>query len=135
MEEGVVWAPERTARRFEFRADDDFKHAKDPMFYVKLSELVGQVAGTDKLTCEEKAVASLTSSGVKNVKSTKTKWGNYPVFVLTGDAKGTAMFTAFVGLNSPDGWALVVNYRVPTGKGHPTDEEKKIWERFINESK
>ena len=136
MEEGVIWAPERTARHFEFGADKTLANAKDPMFYVRLSETVSQMPGTDKFKGEERMVAALTSSGVKNVKSSKTKWGHYPVLALTGQAKsGVAMFTAFLGINSPDGWVIAINYRVPTAKGHPTDEEKKIWERFLNETK
>ncbi|CAN5755758.1 hypothetical protein BH09VER1_BH09VER1_12690 [soil metagenome] len=136
MEEGVMWAPERTAHHFEIGADDNIATAKDPLFYVRLSKTVSQVPGTDKFKGEENMAATLTSSGVKNVKIRKTKWGDFPVLALTGQAKsGLAMFTAFLGINSPDGWVIAINYRIPTAKGHPTDEEKKIWERFLNETK
>jgi hypothetical protein len=85
---------------------------------------------------DENIIANLTASGVKDVKLQKNKWGNYPVLALTGMAKGNSpMFTAFLGINSPDTWVIAITYKVPSGKGHPTDEEKKVWERFLNETK
>ena len=136
MEEGVIWAPEDTARHFEFGADTAIANAKEPLFYARLSATVTQIPKSDKFSAEDSMAARLTSSGVRNVNTRKTKWGNYPVLVLTGDApEGLSMFTAFVGINSPDGWVIVINYRVPSGKGHPTESEKAIWDRFINETK
>ena len=58
------------------------------------------------------------------------------MLTFTGQARsGVAMFTAFLGTNSPEGWVIAINYRVPTAAGHPTSEEAKIWERFVNETK
>src|SRR5262249_7111544 len=53
MNEGNVWAPERTARQFEFNAEKKFSNTKDPMFYVHLSSEVGQEPGRDTFTNEK----------------------------------------------------------------------------------
>jgi len=136
MEDGVVWAPERTARRFEFGADRKFKNLKDPMFFAALSAEVAQQPGGDTFTNEKNIVANYSGAGLKNVKSTKTKWGSYPVLTLTGDRPdGSPIFVAWVGINSPEGWTILVDYRLPSGKGHPSDEEKKIWDNFLNQTK
>jgi hypothetical protein len=136
MSDGVFWAPERTARHFEFGADKKLSNAEDPLFFVHLSDSVGQMPGTDKFTIEKDLVANLTSSGTKKVKSSKSKWGDYPVLSVAGERPdGSPVFVAWVGINSPDGWAMLIDYRVPPQKGHPTVEEKKIWEKFLNETK
>jgi hypothetical protein len=48
---------------------------------------------------------------------------------------GAPMFVAWVGANTPEEWTVLINYRVPHGKGHPTEEEVKTWERFLTETK
>ena len=136
MYDGVIWAPERTARQFEFGADRKFSNAKDSLFYIKLSDEVGQNPNTDTFTNEKNIVANFSVAGLKKVKSSKTKWGVYPVLSLTGERPdGSPVFVAWVGINSPDGWTILIDYRVPQGKGHPTDGERKIWEKFLSETK
>ena len=70
MEDGVIWAPERTARQFEFGAEHKFEKAKNPMFFVRLSSEVGQFPGRDTFTNEKDIVRNYTAAGLKNVKST-----------------------------------------------------------------
>ncbi len=136
MTDGVIWSPERTARQFEFGADRKFSNAKDPVFYVVLSDQVGQQPGGDTFTNEKDIVANYFAAGLKEVKSGKAKWGSYPVLSLTGERPdGSPVFVAWIGINSPDGWTVLVDYRVPHGEGHPTKEERKIWERFLSETK
>lgn len=136
MYDGVVWSVERTARQFEFGADRKFSNAKDPMFYVVLSAEVGQIPGSNTFTNEKDLVANFTALGLKKVKSDKTKWGAYPVLSLTGERPdGSPVFVAWVGINSPDAWTILIDYRVPRGEGHPTKEEKKIWEKFLSDTK
>lgn len=136
MAKGVLWAPQKTALHFEYGADKQIGNAKEPLFYLRLSETVTQSPGTDKISAEKNGVAALTASGVKNVRSRRLRWGDYPVFVLTGEpTQGPLMYTAFVGLNSPEGWVLAITYRVPNSKGHPTDEERRIWEAFLDQTK
>jgi hypothetical protein len=48
---------------------------------------------------------------------------------------GSPVFVAWIGINSPDGWTILVDYRVPRGEGNPTKEEKKIWEKFLSGTK
>ena len=136
MTDGVIWSPERTARQFEFGADRKFSNAKDPVFYVVLSDQVGQQPGGDAFTNEKNIVANYSAAGLKKVKSAKTKWGDYPVLSLTGERPdGSPVFVAWVGINSPDGWTILIDYRIPRGDGHPSKDEKQIWERFLSETK
>ena len=135
MYDGNVWAPERSARRFEFGAEKNFLKTQDPMFYVRLSGDVGQNPGKDTFTNEKNIEANFTKMGLKKVKSAKTKWGDYPVLSVTGErSDGTPVFVAWMGFNSPDGWTVIIDYRVPKGEGHPTKEEREIWVRFLNET-
>lgn len=136
MYDGNIWAPERTARQFEFATEKKFSNAKDPLFFVQLSESVGQEPGGDSFTHEKDLEATFGKLGVKGVKVAKRKWGDYPVLSVTGERPdGSPVFAAWVGINSPDGWTIKIEFRVPKGKGHPTREEKQIWERFLTETK
>lgn len=136
MYEGNVWAPERTARQFEFSAEKKFSNTKDPMFYVQLSSDVGQEPGSDRFTNEKNIEANYTKAGLRKVQSAKTKWGSYPVLSLTGERPdGSPVFVTWLGINSRDGWTVFIDYRVPKGKEHPTKEERQIWETFLNETK
>lgn len=132
--DGVIWAPERTARQFEFGGDGKLNGAKDPLFHVAITPLVMQKPGTDQFTNEKDLAAKSSATGLKKVKTAKTEWGEYPVLSMTFEnpLDGATMFVAWVGLNSPDGWTVLVNHRIPQAKGHPTNEELKIWERFLN---
>ncbi len=136
MYDGNFWAPERTARQFEFSAERKFSNTQDPIFYVQLSSDVGQHPGRDTFTNEKNIEANFSKMGLKKVKSSKSKWGDYPVLSLTGERPDNSpVFVAWVGINSPDGWTILVDYRVPKGKEHPTKEEQQIWKRFLTETK
>ena len=135
--DGVIWAPERTARQFDFGGSGKLNEAKEPLFHVAVTPLVRQKAGTDEFTNEKDLAAKTKAAGVKKVKVTKTKWGTYPVLSMTFEnpLDGATMFAAWVGANSTAEWTVLINYRVPQGKEHPTKEEMKIWERFLKETK
>jgi hypothetical protein len=135
--DGVIWATESTARQFEFGGNGKLNEAKEPLFHVAVTPLVRQVAGTKQFTNEKDLEAKSKASGLKKVKVAKTKWGSYPVLSMTYEnhLDGATMFVAWVGANTPEEWTVLINYRVPQGKGHPTKEELKIWERFLSETK
>jgi len=135
--DGVIWSPERTARQFEFGDNGKLNEAKEPLFHVAITPLVRQKAGTDQFSNEQDLEAKSKASGLKNVKVAKSKWGNYPVLSMTFEnpLDGATMFVAWVGANTPEEWTVLINYRVPQGKGHPTKEELKTWERFLSETK
>jgi hypothetical protein len=136
MYEGNIWAPERTARQFEHSAEHKFSNAKDPMFFVHLSSDVAQIPGKDSFTNEKELETTFTGLGMQKVKSKKLKWGDYPVLSLTGERpNGSPVYVAWIGINSPDGWTILVDYRVPKGKNHPTRDERKIWDTFLSETK
>jgi hypothetical protein len=135
--EGVIWAPERTAHQFEFGGSGKLNEAKEPLFHVTITPLVRQIAGTEQFPNEKDLETKSMVSGLKKVKVAKTKWGNYPVLSMTFEnpLDHATMFVAWVGANIPEEWVVLINYRVPQGKGHPTKEELKIWERFLSETK
>jgi hypothetical protein len=135
--DGVIWAPERTARQFEFGGNGKLNEAKEPLFHIAVTPLVRQNAGTEQFTNEKDLEAKSKASGLKNVRVAKTKWGDYPVLSMRFEnpLDGASMFVAWVGANTPEEWTVLINFRVPQGKGHPTKEELKIWERFLSETK
>ena len=135
--DGVIWAPERTARQFEFGGSGKLNEAKEPLFHVAITPLVRQIAGTQQLTNEKDLEAKSKASGLKNVKVGKIKWGSYPVLSMTFEnpLDRATMFVAWVGANTPEEWTILINYRVPQGKGSPTKEELRIWDKFLSETK
>ncbi len=136
MYDGVLWAPERTARQYEFQAETNLKRAKDPLFWVRLSSSVGHKPGTDQFSHEESMDAAFAKVGVKNYKKAKHKWGPYPVLSVSGERpNGSTFFSAWIGTHLPGGWAILVDYRTPQGRGHPTAEERRIWEDFLKKTK
>lgn len=135
--DGVIWAPERTARQFDFGGNGRLNEAKDPLFHVVVTPLVRQLAGTTQFSNEKDLEANSKASGLKKVKTAKTKWGDYPVLSMTFEnpLDGATMFVAWVGANTPEEWTVLINYRVPQGKKHPTKEEIRIWETFLRDTK
>jgi hypothetical protein len=99
-----------------------------------VSDDVFQQQGTDKFNIDE-VFKHTKSPELKKVKMRKTKWGAYPVISMTGEISEGPVFIAWLGVNSPNETVVQIEFRVPKGKGHPTDEEMKIWERFLSESK
>ena len=85
MSDGNIWAPEKTARQFEYGAEHKFSNAKEPMFLVHLSSEVAQYPGKNEFTIEKDLEASLSRMGMKNVKTRKVNWGKYPVLSVTGE--------------------------------------------------
>lgn len=136
MYDGNIWAPARTAKQFEYGGEKSFAKAAEPLFFVHLSSNVAQDPATGRFTHEKDLEANFQMMGVKHAKSARTKWGDYPVLSLTGERPdGSPVFVAWMGFNSPDGWTVLIDYRVPKGGGHPTREEQQIWERFLRDTK
>jgi hypothetical protein len=135
--DGVIWSTARTAQQFDFGGNGNLNEATEPLFHVAVTPLVMQKAGTEQFNNEKDLEAKSKTAGLKNVKVNKTKWGNYPVLSMTFEnpLDGAQMFVAWVGANLPEEWTVLINYRVPQGKGPPTKEELKIWEIFLSETK
>ena len=74
-------------------------------------------------------------TGLQNVSKKKMHWGPYPVLTFSGDRpNGSVFFMAWVGINSPEGWTLLLDYRLPAGKGHPTSAERAIWQHLLEDT-
>ncbi|MDB6054509.1 MAG: hypothetical protein JWN25_2032 [Verrucomicrobiales bacterium] len=136
INEGIVWVARGSTMDFEYSADRQFAHSRIPLFYILLSKTVLQIVGTDKFNNEVNMEASLTRAGMKQVKTARTKWGSYPVLLLTGERPdGSNINIAWVGLNTPRGETLAIDYQHGHGAGHPTKEERAIWDTFVKQTK
>lgn len=64
------------------------------------------------------------------------QWGDYPVLAIKTKIKGQTIFTAWVGLNSPEtGSVLMFNLIYPLDKkGHPNDEDSQLWESLLTKT-
>ncbi len=135
MKQGVLWALPATAKPFEQGQSTAFSETAAPLFLVRISSDIAQLPGT-KTFSHEKSVENLfTRTGTKDLKVQKFTWGSHPVLAVTGKRpNGAPIHLAWIGLNSPDGWTLLVDYKTPKGEGHPTSEETKIWEDFLTQS-
>jgi hypothetical protein len=130
---GVIWAPAGTAHQYEFSGGKNLNKTKAPLFHIAITPLARQQPGRCNFSIEE--ILNKSDPSIKNAKITKRKWGKYPVMSMSFEQPdGSTIFTAWVGLNL-NGWTVLIKYCIPQGKGHPTDEEKKIWERFLSETK
>jgi hypothetical protein len=132
LKQGLVWASEQTAHSLEFSDARPFASAREALFHLALSQNIKQKPGTDTFTDEQEMPGFFTRAGMVNVKSSKTKWGPYPVFMITSERPdGSVFYNAWLGLNSPDRLTIAINYRIPHSEGHPTKEERAIWETFV----
>lgn len=121
----IYWGPKSVLEAY-FKNPDSLKA---PILRVKLSTVVQKDANS--FDCEEhfKAFGKENSKGFS---LTKTRWGDYPVMVIQSQHEGKLVFVAFVGLNDPEaGWSLIFNLVYPDQKGHPSDEDRQLWENLI----
>jgi len=136
MTDGVIWADKETAAPYEKGRKKKMDDLKAPLFYVRLSSSIAQIGKTNQFTHEKEMEQGLAKSGIKNVKLRKLAWGDYPLLELTGTRPdGSVVRIVWVGLNTPGGWTLMIDYRLPIGEGHPSKEELAIWNDFIEKTK
>ena len=132
MSDGNIWAPERTARQFEFGVETRFSKAQDPMFLVRLSTQVAQYPGKGKFTIEKDLARNVDSLGLKDAKTKKSKWGKYPV--LRPDRRAPQRHA---GLHRLD-WNQFARTAGPSSsiiaclsaRDIPQPKEQQIWGRF-----
>lgn len=122
----TYWGPEDVLKAyFENPAS-----LKSPIIRVKLSSNTAQTGphsfngGNDewllKMKKEDPAFASI-----------ETKWGAYPILAVRTKIEDKLIFMAWVGLNDPSGWTLMLNLVYPEKKGHPTKKDRQLWESLL----
>ena len=136
MYDGVFWADPTTGKEYEHLKKKDLTQLKSPLFWVKLSSSVGQHPGTSNFTNENAIEQTSAMFKLENVKVEKRFWGEYPLLIWTATKPdGSLIHSAWVGLNSPAGWTILIDYRIPIN-GSKEDNKKytKIWEDFITKT-
>jgi hypothetical protein len=135
MYDGVIWAPTRSAAIYAHLKEKKFEKLQDPLIFVHLSSDVAQMEGTDNFTVEKDLDAMVKATGVRKSATDKHRWGKYPVLEWTGERpNGHPIYAAWVGINSPDGWTIFIDYRVPAGEGHPTEAERAVWTNLMKDT-
>ena len=132
MYRGVLWGTKETAAKVKKAAS--FAAANSAFFMIRLSSDVGlEEDGT--FSHEKGLEKTLESMGMKEVKTRKLKWGDYPVLTMTAiRPDGTRAFTAWMGINRGS-WVLFYDFQTGRGPGHPTEKELAIWNDFLEKPK
>lgn len=132
MYRGVLWGTKESAAKVKKAAS--FAAADSAFFMIRLSSDVGQEE--DGTFSHEKGLEkTLESMGMKEVKTRKLKWGDYPVLTMTAlRPDGTRALSAWVGINRGS-WVLFCDFQTGRGPGHPTDKEMAIWNDFLEKTK
>ena len=126
----IYWGPKNVLEAY-FK---DPTSLKEPLIRVKLSGNVAQTGLNSFNNENPRELAALKRMSPKDFASIRTQWGNYPVFAIRTKMNGKVLFTAWTGLNAPEGWTLMFNLVYPEKKGHPTKKDRQLWENFLTKS-
>ncbi|EFB40457.1 MAG: hypothetical protein AB7E63_09920 [Parachlamydia sp.] len=128
----TYWGPKEVLEEY-FK---DPASLKVPILRVKLSENTVQ---TGPETFSENAeINNLKKKYPQRFKDFKHRWGMYPVWAFQTDAYDKMICMAWIGLNAHEGeggWTLLVNLVYPEGPGHPDQNDLKLWDTFITQTK
>lgn len=125
----VYWGPKDVLKAY-FENQDSLK---TPILRVQLSSNVTQT-GPNSFSGMESL--SILKKNDKKFADYKTQWGNYPVFSLRTKIADYRTFIAWVGLNDPEaGWTLMFNLVYPRQAGHPNEDDRKLWENLLIQTK
>lgn len=129
--DSIYWGPKDVLKAY-FK---DPSSLKVPLIRVKLSACVAQTSphSFDKGFIEY--LKKLKQEDPKGFDFIETQWGDYPVIAIRGLTDGQLNFTACVGLNDPEaGWTLLFELVYPDKKGHPTKEDRQLWESLLTKT-
>lgn len=74
--------------------------------------------------------------GLTNSKVHKRKWGVYPALVWTAARpNGSVVHTMWVGLNTLDGWVLLIDYRMPYKTKTDRALGERVWSHFLQKTR
>lgn len=131
----VYWGPKEVLLAFF----EDPNSLNQPIIRVQLSANVAQT-GPNSFTDEEKDRKLLKEYGATNFSEKRFKWGDYPVREIAVDLDSARRYSAWIGLNAPEGWALFAHLLYPAmlnpdKKAKPTKEELTLWNNFLKNTK
>jgi hypothetical protein len=136
MYQGVTWSEPGAAEPFTRGNPLDLSQIKKPLFWVHLSSEVGQIPGTDTFTNEAGVKEAAIGAGIRDVEIRKYHWGAYPLLSFTGTRpNGTPVRVVWVGINRPEGWALIIDYRVPHSDVYSPEDAETIWRNFLEQTR
>lgn len=124
LHKGVFWGPKETLTAY-FKDPASLERA---IIAVKLSE---------------KGEESLEKMGIKNFSEKFLSWGPYPVYSMHMDfadqfhesLQQTKEYSAWIGLNTREGWTLHARLVYPQKLGHPALQDLEIWNNFLEKTK
>lgn len=128
-----MWCSPATGKKYERAKTATFKDLDAPLFWVRLSSEVGQVSTTDRFTCEADLKKMSKAMSLRDVEITKKKWGPYPLLIWTGKRPdGSSFHSMWIGLNTPDGWTILVDYRMPQKAEGGGAVYEQVWRDFVD---
>lgn len=105
-----------------------------PIISARISDTLPQ-SSLNKDTVVQFIRKELIWIGVRNPKVEFSEWGSYPVVGMELTSEGNKVLFAWVGMNRPTGESLVLTYHFAKGGNHPTRDERRLWDTFINKTK
>ena len=103
---------------------------KRPIFLLRHAYDTIQT-GPDSFSNEENISNVLGSIGVRNIQTTKLKWGNYPVLVVEGTNADKPIRFAMIGLNSPNRFVILIRFFSTANE----EDSSEIWNTFLRDTR
>lgn len=128
--EWVYWGPKEILEAY-FK---DEKTLSQPIIRVILSANVIQTGPNHFTGQGEEFKAKVSSLGAKNFSEKHLKWGTYPIYATKIDFPEKQTHSAWIGLNSPEGWTLFAELVYPE-KNQPAEQSLAFWNHFLNNTK
>lgn len=127
----IYWGPKDVLKAYF----ENPSSLKVPLIRVKLSGCVAQTGPNSFNKSFMEYLKKMKQEDPKGFDSIETQWGDYPVIAIRSILEGQLNFTAWVGLNDPEGkWTLVFGLVYPDKKGHPTKKDRQLWERLLTKT-
>jgi hypothetical protein len=125
----IYWGPKDVLETY-FK---DEQSLSVPVLRVKLSSNVSQI-GPNKFSGDNDLQGMLKKDPNSKLKS--LMWNQYPVQAIELNLNNKRLFTAWVGMNDPEGhWVLMFNLVYPEKSGHPDILDIELWNNFLTNSK
>lgn len=128
----ILWGEKRDVEMF---AKDQTAQIKHPVFYLRHASDFYQ-NGPNSFSGEKSIADLLKKSGVKNTKTEKMQWGEYPVLACENKLPdGSITRFAWIGVNS-DGHVLMVNIFSPKPSSVQGEKQtQEVWDKFLHQSR
>lgn len=113
----------------------DEEKLKGCIIWAKLSSKAHQV-GFDRFSDDHNIIHHLTASGLNEIRISRGKWEIFPFRELRAkEPKGKLLYELLVGLNTEDGQVLEFQLIYPNYLHEPTQDQKQLWQNFVQKTK